>query len=82
MSENYLYGTLPARTNPIRILEVKILNTLNGGGTGGGGTGFGSVSQGDGAPVANPLNTSASALYTDRLTGTLYFWNITNQAWE
>lgn len=35
MSENYLYGTLPARTNPSRILLVKMLSTLSGGGVGG-----------------------------------------------
>lgn len=58
-----------------------MLNTLNGGGTGGGGSGFGSISQGDGAPVAAPANTSATALYVDRLTGTQYYWNTVTQAW-
>lgn len=81
MSENYSYGTIPCPTNPCRIVEVKILTTLNGGGSGGGGSGFGSISQGIGAPVAAPANTSATALYIDTVTGTQYYWNTTTQAW-
>lgn len=83
MAENYSYGTLPARTNTKRVLEVKMLTTLNGGGTSGGGSGstFGAITQGSGAPVAAPANPAVSALYTDTSDGTLYYWNIASQAW-
>ena len=82
MSENYLYGTSPAPTNPIRILEVKILNALNGGSTGGGGgIGSGFVLQGTGAPVSAPANQNAAAIYTDLSTGDMYTWNATTHVW-
>lgn len=81
MAENYSYGTIPARTNPKRVLEVKILNTLNGGGTGGGGSGFGPLSQGAGPPLAPPANTSATAFYVDTNVGVTYYWNTSTQAW-
>lgn len=78
MSENYSYGTSPARTNPIRVLEVKMLTAL-GGGSGGVGAGF--VLQGSGAPSSAPTNPSSSAIYTDLDTGVIYTWNVVTQAW-
>lgn len=42
----------------------------------------GSVLQGVGAPVAAPSDPAAPSLYTDSSDGTLYFWNITAQAWQ
>jgi len=57
MSENYLYGTSPCPTNPIRILEVKILNALNGGAGGTGSGGLSGVGSPEGVVTANPGTT-------------------------
>lgn len=66
------------RTDPIRVIEVKILNSLNSASLPGGATG---VSQGIGAPVANPSDETVTSLYVDQSTGILYYWNTTTLAW-
>lgn len=55
MAENYSSGTSPMRTDPMRVIEVKILNALNGG------EGSGSATPGvvnpEGSVTANPGQT-------------------------
>lgn len=65
MSENYSSGTVPLRTNPIRVIEVKILNALNGGAGGTGGAGSvgvvnpeGSVTGDEGDTYYNTANAT------------------------
>lgn len=72
--ENYLYGTIPAPTNPTRVIEVKILNALNGGA--GGVSGSGTLSgSGDpegvvtGSPGQIYINLTVPALWV-KATGT------------
>ncbi len=55
---------------------------LNIGGAGGGGGGSGQVLQGNGAPVAPPPTASSPALYSDLISGILWTWNVTTQAWQ
>lgn len=47
-----------------------------------GGSGTAAVTQGSGAPTADPADPTSAALYTDTDDGTLYFWNVGTQAWE
>lgn len=73
MAENYLFGTEPVATNPIRVIEVKILTALNGGagggggGSGTGGSGFTGVGSPEGVVTATPgtsyLDTAGDSLW-------------------
>jgi len=47
-----------------------------------GGGGSGQVLQGNGAPVAPPPTASSPALYSDLVSGILWTWNVTTQAWQ
>jgi hypothetical protein len=49
--------------------------------SGGGGGGSAQLLQGDGAPVDDPTNPFAPALYTDLLTGVIYTWNANTGIW-
>lgn len=76
MSENYLYGTTPAPTNPTRVLEVKILKALNNAATATG-SGVDNLAPGvvdpEGVLTGNPgqtyFNTANSTLW-EKATGT------------
>lgn len=39
-------------------------------------------SQGSGPPSTAPSDTTATAFYVDTDTGTIYYWNTANQAWQ
>lgn len=81
MSETYALGNVSQRTNPLRVLEVKILNALNAGGGGGGGTAQ-LVTYTVGTPAA-PANQNQPALAYDP-TGNLptLGWNTSNHTWN
>lgn len=70
MSESYSSGTTPLLANPTRVLEVKILNALNGGAGSGGGAGTGTFS-GSGSPQG-VVTAGVGATYLD--TSTNQFW--------
>jgi hypothetical protein len=70
-SETYSTGTTPFWTDPLRVIEQKILTKLNTG-VGGGG-----VTCGAADPVAAPTGTCG--LYFKTSNGTLWAW--TGAAW-
>lgn len=75
MSENYQSGTIPMRTDPTRILIVKILNAINQGG-GVGGAGGQTYTAGAGTSPTGIL-TGKEGGYAINLTdgGLYYFYN-------
>ena len=79
MGENFTSGFVPLAVNPTRVIEVKILNSINAGngsgGGGGGGGGGGLV--GSGSPQ-NVKSAAAGTTYLD--TSTNNFWVNTNGA--
>lgn len=69
MAEQYSTGNVPLRTDPTRVIEVKILRALNsgaGGGLSGSGSPEGVVSA---PPGATYVDTSGGTLYI-KVTGT------------
>jgi hypothetical protein len=68
MGENYTTGFTPLSVNPTRVIEVKLLNSINAGngsgGGGGGGVGSGGLS-GSGPPTGVANATAAGVTYTD-----------------
>lgn len=79
MGENYSSGTTPLAVNPTRVIEVKILNALNGGAGGGGGSG--GLVQGHysgGQPNFTP--SSGVGIAFDQDTGRV--WNYFNGVWQ
>lgn len=80
MSDTYSHGNVPFWTNPVRVLEAKILNSLNAGGGGGGGA----VLKGTGNPNGAVTSTVAGALFYDPVAGSLWEFNgvaNTNTGW-
>lgn len=83
MAEHYLYGTAPVATNPSRVLLVKILNALGGGGSGGSGGLIGSgVTGGAGVPSAAPSNPAIFWTYYNTNDGTAFYWNPATATWN
>ena len=78
MSENYASGTTPLKTDPIRVIEVKILNALNGGGGGGGG-GLGSLAVYTAVAGTNPTGivtgTNGKGAINDTDGGIYWYYN-------
>lgn len=74
MSENYSSGTVPLRTNPIRVIEVKILNALNdGAGSGSDGEGLVGIVDPEGSATSDPGVTyynTANATFWVKGSGT------------
>lgn len=74
-------GHEPRRADTLWKIEQKILGALNDAGSGPpSGSGF--VDQGSGAPASPPSDPTVPWLYTDTDSGTLYYWNVANQAWQ
>lgn len=79
MSLPYVEGSVARSTDSEQRALTKIVDLLQGGGGGGG---FSQVSQGSGVPVAPPTNPALSALYINTDDDVIFYWNVTNQAWE
>ncbi len=62
-----------------RQLKEALLVAAQAGGGGGGGT---NDSQGTVNPTAAPSNPALPGYYTNLTTGTIFTWNVTNQAWQ